>query len=250
MKKKRLMIFVVLLFGVLLISIFGGIYMNKQGLTFQDILPFFQKGIIAQLTSLLLPHTTNNPPTSGRVTEGTYTISTQTALTETCIGQINASDGVWCLENEGTNAFDAYFKTNFTMPAGTINSVYVTGEGQSTSTSAGTCTLGIFNYTSGAWVTKNSSSCTQTDVVLTYNISSSAEKTNFINGGIVQAMFVILSTAVTDDLNLDYMSASVDYTPQSNNPPDFVKLNYPPNNTNTSLSSIVFSTIPADAEDS
>jgi len=193
--------------------------MNKQGLTFQDILPFFQKGIIAQLTSLLLPHTTNNPPTSGRVTEGTYTISTQTALTEACIGQINASDGVWCLENEGTNAFDAYFKTNFTMPAGTINSIYITGEGQSTSTSAGTCTLGIFNYTSGAWVTKNSSSCTQTDVVLTYNISSSSEKTNFINGGIVQAMFVLFSTAVTDDLNLDYMSANVDYTGPADSPP-------------------------------
>src|SRR3990167_5334331 len=218
--KRKTIIFISL--GIIFVGIVtGGIYMNKQGLTFQDILPFFQKGIIAQLTSLLLPHTTNNPPTSGRVTEGTYTISTQTALTETCIGQINASDGVWCLENEGTNARDAYFKTNFTMPSGTINSILITGEGKSTSTSAGTCTLGLFNYTSGAWVTKNSSSCTSTaDVVLTYNISSSAEKTNFINGGgVTQAMFVILSTAVTDDLNLDYMSASVDYTGPADSPP-------------------------------
>src|SRR3972149_1237867 len=214
--KWKLMLFISL--GVLLVGVIL-IHAKMTNKSILDLLPFIQEPRILASSSLLLPHTTNNPPTSGRVTEGTYTISTQTALTEACIGQINASDGIWCLENEGTNAFDAYFKTNFTMPAGTINSVYITGEGKSTSTSAGTCTLGIFNYTSGAWVTKNSSSCTTTDVVLTYNISSSAEKTNFINGGIVQVMFVLFSTAVTDDLNLDYMSASVDYTGPSDSPP-------------------------------
>ena len=170
--------------------------------------------LVMATLSTLIPHTTNNPSGSGYVTEGTYTIGTYTALTETCIGEVNSSNNVWCLENEGTNARDAYFKTNFTMPSGTINSILITGEGKSTSTSAGTCTLGLFNYTSGAWITKNSSSCTSTaDVTLTYNISSSAEKTNFINGSIVQAMFVIFSTAVTDDLDLDYLGAQVDYTP-------------------------------------
>lgn len=162
----------------------------------------------------LIPHATANPHPSGSgaVTEGTYTISTYGALTAACVGQINVSENTRCTEDEGTKDLDAYFKTNFTMPYGAINSVKITGEGLSSSVSAGTCTLGLFNYTSSAWVTKNSSSCTSAaDAILKYNISSSSELTNFISGGIVQAMFVIFSTAVTDDLNLDYMGAVVDY---------------------------------------
>ena len=138
--------------------------------------------LVLATSSLLIPHTTTNPSGSGCVTEGTFTILTYTALTETCIGQVNSSNEVWCLENEGTNAKDPYYKTNFTMPTGIINSVLVTGEGKSSETSAGVCTLALYNYSSGAWVTKNSSSCTSTaDVVLTYNVTT--EKTNFINGG-------------------------------------------------------------------
>jgi hypothetical protein len=152
---------------------------------------------------------------SGYVTEGTFTIVTRTALTSTCYEQVNSSNNVLCLENEGTNARDAYFVTNFTMPTGTINSVFVTGEGQSTSATPGTCTLALYNNTASAWQTVNSFAvCVIADTTLTYNISTTPQKTAFIGGdNVVRAMFVLLSTAVTDDLNLDYISAKVDYTP-------------------------------------
>lgn len=176
---------------------------------------FFSVALVYATLITLVPTTATPVQSSysGYVTEGTLTIVTKTTLLAACYVGVNSSNDVWCLEDEGTNARDAYFVTNFTMPSGTINSVFVRGEGKSTSTSAGSCTLALWNVTAGAWQSKASGSCTTTDVVLSYNISTANQKTNFIDGTIVRAMYVLLSSAVTDDLNLDQLRAQVDYTP-------------------------------------
>lgn len=177
------------------------------------VIAIFIIPLVYALASTIVPHPTAALSYSGYVTEGAYAIQTSTQLTATCYGRVNISDEIYCFEDEGTNARDPYFAANFTMPSGTINSVMITGKGNSSSTSAGLCVLGIYNYTAAAWRNVNTSSCDNTPTTtLRFNLSTSQLKTDMINGGKVQVMFWINSTTVTDDLYVDYMAANVDYT--------------------------------------
>ena len=171
--------------------------------------------VSADFQTNLPKNATSDITGSGYMTEGTHSLITYTLLTDACIEQVNSSNQIRCLENEGTAARDAYFLVNWTTPAGTINSVMLTGEGNSTATSSN-CTLSAWNYTKGSWTPLNKAVCsTGVEVTVNFNLSNSGYITDYISGNKIQMLFWANSSTVTDDLQVDFLKADIAYTPST-----------------------------------
>jgi len=188
--------------------------MDFKRLTF--VVLFFSS-ILAYLvfasTSTLVPAPSQHIVTSGAFTTDTNThvISTQAEVTTTCYGQINASDDSVCLEDEGSATKDAYFLVNFTLPSGTYQSVYVTAEFRTTAANDA-CHLGLWNFTSGAFVDVNTTGAgcsSASDTTLNFNVTNAALG-NFVSGGIIRVL-PHLSGGSADDINVDFVRAIVNF---------------------------------------
>jgi len=149
--------------------------------------------------------------------ETTYTQdggSTIYASDSTCINQTNTSNDVRCSETQGDNLDDPYFSQNITIPAGSVNWVWITAEGMPTASS--TCNLGLWNFSgTPAYKTVATSACTTSaDTTLSFNITG-ANLTYFVSNNVVMFTFALSSGGI-DDLSMDYMAAIVSYNASIN----------------------------------
>jgi hypothetical protein len=173
--------------------------------------------------------TTFLPNGNGAAYEGAFNENTLTqdasneyaACGTTCINQTNTSNDVHYTTQYGDASDDAYFIVNWTVPGNNINWALITMEGQQEDT-GNICQLAVYNWTSSLWIPVNGpSSCDDTDVSLTYNISGAA-LANYDNVGRIRTVFYTNSSAA-NVLKIDFASlyfsynASINFTTPSIN---------------------------------
>ncbi len=159
----------------------------------------------------LVPNNDTSQTRSGALTENTVTVSTSGFLTHACYGQINSTPDTACLENEGTNALDAYFKWNITLPRyERLDSVALRSISANTA-SVDSLNISLHNYTLGRHLGVNQTNVSSAGInrTLNYNITAGLMK-DFVSG---REIIFMSSTqgASADDLLQEYMEAIVSY---------------------------------------
>ncbi len=165
---------------------------------------------------LYLPTNTTTSATTGTMTElGAYTLLVEGAINQACYSSINTSDSTWCQSSSGTSTKDSFFVLNVTLPPNNgVNWVSIKTIGKTTGASD-KCEITVYNYTSSTWRNRNvtAAACpSASDTTLTYNITTAAEKTNFIQNNRSMRIMSDLNGGSADTLSLNYIEVRVSFT--------------------------------------
>ncbi|MBX4196406.1 LamG domain-containing protein [Candidatus Pacearchaeota archaeon] len=163
-------------------------------------------------TTFLVPNTGTAPGTNGTLSETTFTISQQSLTTDNSTTKLNRSDNYCLLGGVGTATLDSFVLVNFTLPSNmaSVGQVFITTE-SNTSAANDVKDLGLFNWTSSAWVVVNSSKgAANIENVTTFNITKTLAL-NFVSStGMVRVM-VKGNGGSADSVCVDFISANVTY---------------------------------------
>ncbi|MBX4212283.1 hypothetical protein KW787_02405 [Candidatus Pacearchaeota archaeon] len=189
--------------------------------------------IIDPSTGFLVPNAASNPATNGTLTAQTFTLSASSTSSNNAITQLNISDNN-CSLFVGTATLDAFVIVNFTIPSyATLTKALITTESNVTA-STDEKNLAIWNFSSLAWFSANTSiGANNTENVTTFNVTA-AMALNFIANGTMRVILRENGTA-SSNLCVDFMSVNVTYEQFP-----VVNLQVPTNGTTTGSATMSF----------
>ncbi len=179
-----------------------------------------QWGVATSVT--IVANSTGNLGHKGQLTTNTSDtqvltseISTQTLLTSTELDSLSSLDGATSyVSSAGDWNNDEYVRLNMTLN-GVLSVNYVIVKTQMRTTSSNDALrFGAFNYSTGRWINLNGTATTSTFTNLTYNISSTAEKSAYLSLSNNVLNFSLLAWGYGgsgDTVDVSYFEATVNY---------------------------------------